>query len=466
LVILEPREIPYGDLIGDLFKEEPAQKIIPFLGAGVSISAKTSPADNGRRALSQDPRIREAMDHLSRPGASYLDENGNSRVTLDETTRLYAEIGLEMAFLLQQMRDAPVSDNDASLLDRLKDDVYPPSGGDLVEWLSQSASYGPFDDVLSRVSTKLRRRVDEPSRTDLLALLRSVAGLAGVSPAPLSSLSAFFEAVRHRTTLLDRLGEILRNKERPTPTHEVVARAAHWHLKPRRKMKSGRALPPGQGHYLIMTTNYDCLVEHALHIPYVVLTMGQKDFMVRARFGNMSDTAQRAFMNANPPRRPGLFTLEQPTPASQDIAGGTDSPARLAIIYKVHGCISDWANGRNDSIVISDNDYVTNISRFSDNDGVIPACVTEILSSAERPYFLFMGYSLRDWNVRGMLRAVRSKRAGVGHEDEDYGDYTVVRNFGRLEEAFFTQHNIRIIHEDLMNFSAAVSKQVQDRYDG
>jgi len=92
------------------------------------------------------------------------------------------------------------------------------------------------------------------------------------------------------------------------------------------------------------------------------------------------------------------------------------------------------ANRRTDSIVISDNDYVTNISRFSDNDGVIPACVTEILSSAERPYFLFMGYSLRDWNVARHAPRGRSNTRRCRTRTRTTRLH-VVRSFGRLEEA-------------------------------
>lgn len=464
-MVLEPEEIPYGELTGDLFREERTQKVIPFLGAGVSTSARTAPADDNA-VQKKDPRIAEALaclQHQSQEQENVVTD-GDPPLILDETTLLYAEIALEMAFLIQGMRNSPQQIRDSELLDRLSDDTYPPTASELVDWLSASVSFGSFEGVLARVSSRLRRTLDDNYRRSLLKLLRSLAGVAGVAPASLPAASAFFEAVRHRETLLDRLAQILRNKTTPTPAHALLARAASWHLAASRK-RGERALPGGTGHYLIMTTNYDCLMEQSLEVPFVVLTLGLKDSLVRARFGNLSSDLQAAYEAANPPRSPRAFSLEPPSP---DVLVQLGAVPRLAVVYKVHGCISDWMDRGSgpprDSIVISDNDYVTNISRFSDNDGVIPACVSDILSSKERPYFLFMGYSLRDWNVRGMLRAVRTKRAGVGREDDDYGDYSVIRNFGQLEHAFFLKHNIRIIHEDLTCFSTNIDKLATERY--
>jgi hypothetical protein len=411
----------------------------------------------------QDPRIADALTRLRQPGSQFPGEDGGARPTLDQTTQLYAEIALEMAFLIQRMRDAPQPIRDAELLDRLSDDLYPPTASDLVEWLSTSVSFGSFEDVLARVSSRLRRTLDDEYRLSLLKLLRSLAGVVGVEQASLPVASAFFEAVRFRDTLLDRLAQILRNKKTPTPSHALLARAATWHLAAARA-RGDRALQTGAGHYLVMTTNYDCLMEQALQVPFVVLTLGMKDSLVRARFGNLPPDLKAAYEAANPARSARAFSLEPPAP---DAVAEAAAP-RLAIVYKVHGCISEWTDPdpqlKRDSIVISDNDYVTNISRFSDNDGVIPACVSDILSSTERPYFLFMGYSLRDWNIRGMLRAVRTKRAGTGREDEDYGDYSVVRSFGQLEQAFFFKHNIRIINEDLTSFSRNIDRLATERY--
>jgi hypothetical protein len=466
-MILERQDVPYGDLTRDVFDETPSQQVIPFVGAGVSISQKYGPAAAADRHP-PDSRIRRALEVLTGADSEHADPAAPSPPALDPTTLLFAEVALEVAFVIQQMRDAGSAVTDDRILDRLRDDRYPPSASELSEWLSWKAAYASFDDIPARVAGRLSRSVDESYRTAMLDLLRALATLAGVSPAPLALVSAYFEEVRRRRTLLDDLGDILANKTTPTRTHELVARAAGWHLGERQR-KDGRKVDDGIGHYLIVTTNYDCLMEHALDVPYVVLSMSHTDYLVRPRFGNMPAPLIAAFERANPPRRPRLFSLEPPTPGS-DPDAALQPPRALAVVYKVHGCIQEWrtadSSKQHDTIVISDKDYVVNISRLSDNDGVIPACVSDILSGTgtTKPYLLFLGYSLRDWNVRGMLRAIRAKRAGAGNEDDDYGDYTVIRSFGKIDEAFFLQNKIRIIHEDLTYFSDRVFELAQRTY--
>lgn len=451
-MVLRGRQIPYDLLTSDLFSDGAAQKVVPFLGAGASISARTDPESSGP-VHPQDPRIAKAIGCLKELG----DAAGNVPVTLDATTLLYAETALEMAFVIQQLRNRPDTMSNPDIRQRLIDATYPPSAGELVDLLLQKAPFDSFDDILSRIAAKLGRSVDDSTRAAMLALLNLIAGVAGVSVGPLSSISAYFEIVSRRNSLLDHLSKILSNKTCPTPTHRLVATAASWHLKPRQR-RNGTPLPDGAGDYLIMTTNYDCLMEAALDVPYVVLSMSLTDFLVRPRFGNMPSPLQKAFEKANPARPPNAFTLARPTlvDAEKDVAEAA-SQLRMTIVYKVHGCIQEW-NAQFDTIVISDNNYVSNISRFSHNDGVIPVCVSDILKGRQEPYFLFLGYSLSDWNIRGMLRAIRAKRAGEGKDgdEKDYGDYTVVRKFNALDETFFTQNKIRIIHEDLKNFTPAL----------
>jgi hypothetical protein len=460
-MVFKGDNIPYYDLAKDLFSASETQQIVPFLGAGVSISARGGAPESTAPTPPEDPRIAKALACLKEPGQN----------NLDDATLLYAETALEIAFVLQQLRSSAKSAGDSDVLQRLVDDPYPPSAGDLVDLFSQSASFVSFDEVLSRIAKRLGRPVDGATRDALLALLRMIAVIVGASAAPLSSISAYFEVVRRRSRLLDNLGEILINKLQPTPTHHLIARAAAWHLTPRQR-KDGIPLPDGRGDYLIMTTNYDCLMETALQVPYAVLSMSMTDFLIRPRFGNMAEPLKEAFAKANPPRPANKFALLRPTPnetASDDVVKAAANLC-MAIVYKIHGCIAEWKSpAKQDTIVISDNDYVANISHFSHINGVIPLCVSNILmgqqqSQSQQPYFLFLGYSLSDWNIRGMLRAIRVKRAGEGNEETDYGDFTVVRNFTLIDETFFTQNKIRIIHEDLKNFTPTMDGNREARY--
>jgi hypothetical protein len=69
------------------------------------------------------------------------------------------------------------------------------------------------------------------------------------------------------------------------------------------------------------------------------------------------------------------------------------------LIYKIHGSVNAETD-RWDSFVITEEDYVKFLSRMNN---AVPAAFREYFS--ERP-FLFLGYSLRDWNMRVLLKEV------------------------------------------------------------
>jgi hypothetical protein len=71
------------------------------------------------------------------------------------------------------------------------------------------------------------------------------------------------------------------------------------------------------------------------------------------------------------------------------------------VIYKIHGSINTDAD-RWDSFVITEEDYVKFLSRMN---SAVPAAFREHFSTRA---FLFLGYSLRDWNMRVLLKEVSS----------------------------------------------------------
>jgi hypothetical protein len=70
---------------------------------------------------------------------------------------------------------------------------------------------------------------------------------------------------------------------------------------------------------------------------------------------------------------------------------------RRNIIYKIHGSINTDADTW-DSFVITEEDYVKFLSRMNN---AVPAAFREYFSTRA---FLFLGYSLRDWNMRVLLK--------------------------------------------------------------
>ena len=285
-----------------------------------------------------------------------------------------------------------------------------------------------------RTVEELLADVDSGERPDFLRLAKLAVELTGFgSPTePLSAVSRHYEKRGNRAELRELLTEIFGNKQTATPTHALIARAARHHL--------SRAPAAAERHYCILTTNYDSLMEAALsaeRVPFVVLTTRGDDGLVCASFGG--DLPGGAELEAhNGPAPPGDFLLDLP------------GDLRLTILYKMHGSLDATVDREVDSVVISDRDYVRFIARmWGEAMGVIPAEVSRVM---ERNEFLFLGYSLRDWNVRGIFEKVLESRK---FKDEELVDYTVVNAITEYDEAFL-DHSVQVLRTDLNAFVAEI----------
>jgi len=76
-----------------------------------------------------------------------------------------------------------------------------------------------------------------------------------------------------------------------------------------------------------------------------------------------------------------------------------DDLGKSNLIYKIHGSVNPKAD-RWDSFVITEEDYVKFLSRMNN---AVPAAFREYFAKRA---FLFLGYSLRDWNMRVLLKNV------------------------------------------------------------
>ncbi len=123
----------------------------------------------------------------------------------------------------------------------------------------------------------------------------------------------------------------------------------------------------------------------------------------------------------------------------------------LVVVYKIHGSLSEQEGRDDDSIVISDNDYVEYISRMSSSNGALPAHVRNLMQA--KP-LLFLGYSLNDWNVRSIFELIRQGRGS----EFDVKDYSVVRSFTRPEEAYCERQRVDIVHADLQAFVEGIRR--------
>jgi hypothetical protein len=219
-----------------------------------------------------------------------------------------------------------------------------------------------------------------PSGGELAAHLAKVFKYPADRPADLLHVSQYVYAVRGGSgPLYDVLHEVF-NQEFPTaPVHDFLA-AIPAGL---RRLGEGRRPP------LVVTTNYDDLMEAAY------FAGGEEfDLLVYAAEG----PNEGRFCYRTPDGR--LEAVGDPrTNVELD-------PDRRPVVLKVHGFVDRENLGEDDSYVITEDHYIEYLARM-DLDNLIPVKVLERLRNC---HFLFMGYSLTDWNLRAILYKLWSDR--------------------------------------------------------
>jgi hypothetical protein len=316
---------------------------------------------------------------------------------------------------------------------RVTQSEYPPSAGELAHAFASLASYTAMTQVADDLCAALPPGALSASQEDVRASLDLLSRVTGIAnpPDPLTSITSYYETKRDRTLLWDNLMKIFVSKTRTTQAHALLAEAAQGHL-----------AAPGALDYLIITTNYDCLMEgalDALKVPYVVLlTSRTAPQHVLVRF---SESVGEAGVRERLTRKHSNLTPANFTLLKSGGQGG------LVVLYKIHGCLNPLLTRDQDCVVISDNDYVNYISQMSTTDGVIPAYVTTLLRDKR---FLFLGYSLSDWNVRSIFNTLRSKRG------EGLSDFSVMRAVRDYERIFFERSDVHIVQADLNTFAEGV----------
>jgi len=203
-----------------------------------------------------------------------------------------------------------------------------------------------------------------------------------------------------RSKLVDFLSKHVQEGKKPSPALEMLA-----------------ALP----FKIVITTNYDRLFEKAL-----------------AKL----DKEPHVFVYD--PSPPG----DEPTP---DLT--TDPTVERPLLYKMHGDLD-----KRDSIVITDEDYINFVQRMSEKDIVHPVPQT-IRFRMQRWPTLFVGYSLRDYNLRLLFRTLRWKVDAANFPESyslDKWPDPLILQIWQNERRFIT-----FLTEDLWAFIPALYKAVQ-----
>jgi SIR2-like domain len=182
---------------------------------------------------------------------------------------------------------------------------------------------------------------------------------------------------------------------------------------------------------------------------------------------NYDDALERAFREANEPfdlvcyiaegDQSGKFAHWAPEGAHRVI----DIPNEYAeltsdkrsVILKIHGAVdragpeADW----DDSYVITEDDYIDYLIRTKIGDAMPVKLTKEML----RSHFLFLGYGMRDWNLRVLLHRV------WGGQKLKCNSWAIQRNPGKLEREFWRRRGVDVYDVPLEEYVPALEAALE-----
>jgi hypothetical protein len=225
------------------------------------------------------------------------------------------------------------------------------------------------------------------------------------SPCDLQRVSLDYETENWlgRKKLVDQLETHLQTGRKPSPALRMLA-----------------ALP----FKIIVTTNYDRLLEAALR-----------------RVGKDPKV---------------LVYGPDPTQVTADMT--LDPTSERPLVFKMHGDLD-----QRDSIVITDEDYIRFVQRMSDKGNFHPVPET-VMYRMSRWTTLVLGYSLRDYNLRLLFRTLRWKK----DEADLPPSLSVDRSPDLLIKRVYEESRPKLINfviEDLWAFVPALYREITGRTD-
>ena len=196
---------------------------------------------------------------------------------------------------------------------------------------------------------------------------------------------------------------------------------------------------------LIVTTNYDDLIERAFQ------HKGKPYHLVAYPTDHKELAAAVLWW------KPGATEPEAHAPKSLPL-----SLTDTSIIYKMHGTV-DRQTSKWDSYVITEEDYVDFLARMT-GQTAIPA---RFMLEFRKRRFLFLGYGLHDWNLRVMLRHLRSALAttetsapSTTDASEDLRSWAIQRSPSELERALWLARKVNIYDKNIDDFVGELQKKM------
>lgn len=185
-----------------------------------------------------------------------------------------------------------------------------------------------------------------------------------------------------------------------------------------------KGLPPR--HQLIVTTNYDDLMERAFseaREPFDIVNY-VADGPDRGKFLHVTHSGD-------------VIPIERPNEYR-----GLSLQDR-SVVLKIHGAVQRGEIDQDrDSYVITEDHYIDYLTR-TDPASFMPVT---LLAKMKHSHFLFLGYSLKDWNLRVILHRI------WGDRKLSYKSWAIQREPDVLDEKFWNKRDVDILDVDIGDY--------------
>jgi hypothetical protein len=118
------------------------------------------------------------------------------------------------------------------------------------------------------------------------------------------------------------------------------------------------------------------------------------------------------------------------------------------VILKIHGAI-DRIDPERDSYVITEDHYIDYLTR-TDISNLVPVTLAARL---RRSHFLFLGYSLRDWNLRVILHRI------WGQQKLSYKSWAIQFNPEPFEQEYWVRRDVKILSVPLNDYVTTMVRE-------
>ena len=242
-------------------------------------------------------------------------------------------------------------------------------------------------------------------------------------------VSQYVSVVLGDAPLYDQLRDVFTADYEPTSLHRFLASLP--------AIVRQQKEPPRDRFQLIVTTNYDDALERAFR------EAGEEyDLVSYIADGD----ARGKFLH----RAPG----EEPVVIGRPNEYGSLSLERRTVILKVHGAV-DRDDRDRDSYVITEDNYIDYLTR-TDISSLLPVTLAAKLRQS---HILFLGYSMRDWNLRAIFHRIWAERK------RGYKSWAIQLDPDPIEQAFWQKRGVDILNIRLEDYVAAVECAARTLYE-